>query len=578
MSKTLDQWYAIAEDGELRGLYQPSRRLTSHSSLVDQAIYSISQGSKPELFATPNTALHQVLVVLQKMHIDPAHPEACYQEAEQWMQAPGLDDAELQDLEHLPFVTIDNPDSRDLDQALYLERLAQGSRVLYALADAAYYVRPGSALFSEALARGVTFYAPGFAAPMLPPELSEGLVSLNPDVSRRALVFDISLDNNGETCSAAVYQARIRSRAKLSYQGVQAWLDQLDDSATHEWDGSDYVSSLGLLPEIGELRIALARERNVVEHNRREAQMCIDSDDLNSFSLNMRDRNDVERYNEQISLLCNIVGAEMLHSYGSDAEMQAVFRVHLPPLEERLNVLKKALDTLCEAHELSNHWRWDGEQPLADYLEALPCEQPRLRQAIGRQIMLINHASEFSAESGPHHALGVDGYARFSSPMREIAGIFTHKELLEAQGVLAPQPVAEDEKLREQVITVANQAKRTQRKLEKTFQLQIVEQFLHDDLDLPQQERPIREATVMGMRGTRIYIAVDGFALDLKLYASDLEQHWQCKYSVTDTAATPDKAAAPVLTIGALARVRTGSWDSSRSRFILDVVPSLPAQ
>jgi ribonuclease R len=188
--------------------------------------------------------------------------------------------------------------------------------------------------------------------------------------------------------------------------------------------------------------------------------------------------------------------------------------------------------------------------------------------------MLINHASEFSAESGPHHALGVDGYARFSSPMREIAGIYTHKELLEAQGVLDPQPVAQDEELREQVIAVANQTKRTQRKLEKTFQLQIVEQFLHDDLDRPLNLRPIREATVMGMRGTRIYIAVDGFALDLKLYASDLEQHWHCKYSVTETAATPDSASAPVLTIGALARVRTGSWDSSRSRFILDVVPS----
>ncbi|MGB0865459.1 MAG: ribonuclease catalytic domain-containing protein [Granulosicoccaceae bacterium] len=570
----MERWFAQATDEELVGLFQESRRCSPDRALVEDAIYRVSDNCSADLFAEPHSALHEVISVMQKLGLDPAHPPACYREAQSWMAADGLDDPRLQNLESLAFVTIDNPDSRDLDQAIYLERGAKGIRVLYALADAAYYIRPGSALFDEALKRGVTYYAPGFAAPMLPPELSEGLVSLNPDVLRRALVFDMQLDREGETCRASVYQARIRSRSKLSYQGVQAWLDARAADQPHEWDGLNFAQSLALLPELGQQRMALARERNVVEHNRREAQMSINPDDDSAFVLRMRDRNDVERYNEQVSLLCNMVGAQMLLRLEHNEDMHAVFRVHMPPLEDRLSELRKALDTLCELHQLPALWRWDGKQPIADYLDALPEQPAHLRQVFERQIMLINHASEFSAEPGPHHALGVDGYARFSSPMREIAGIFTHKELLEAQGVLTPQPRANDEQLRQQVISVANQAKRTQRKLEKSFQLKIVEQFLNHDLELPELQRPVRQATVMGMRGTRIYLAVEGFALDLKIYAADLERRWNCKYTVTDTRATPDDEAAPALAIGDSVQLRTARWDDRRSRFILDILPT----
>lgn len=570
----MNSWYAVAQDGELVGMFDKNLSRAGEADLIEEAIYQVA--SDVVLCAEAGSALHQVLSQFQKLGIDPAHPDKCTEEAAALMRAPGLDDPTLQDLESIAFVTIDNADSRDLDQALYLEATAAGSRVLYALADAAYYVRPGSALFTEALLRGVTYYAPGMAAPMLPPALSEGLISLNPDVLRRALVFDISLDNAGEVCSTAVYQARIRSRAKISYDGVQAWLDGRARGESHDWDQLPFARSLAQMVVVGEQRMALARERNVVEHNRREAQMSIDPEDNSKFRLRMRDRNDVERYNEQISLLCNMEGAQLLlRQQKLSDDLQAVFRVHLPPIAERLQKLQRALDAICDAHDLQDPWRWDGEQLLADYLESLPVDAiyARLRQAVGRQIMLINHASEFSAEPGPHHALGVDGYARFSSPMREIAGIFTHKEFLEAQGTIKALDVSEDELLREQVIAVANKAKKVQRRLQKGFQLHIIEQYLRDDLALPLQQRPLRDATVMGMRGTRIYLAVDGLALDLKLYAGDLERHWACRYEVSDIDAIPSDQSAPSLRVGDRAKLRVGSWDDKRNRFILELVP-----
>jgi len=569
----VEQGFAIANEGALVWLFDQDNIALSGSDWVEQAIYRVNTDGEATLFAHPDTALHEVLSVFQKMGIDPTHPPSCYTEAEHWMQNTGLDAPDLRDLESLPFVTIDNPDSRDLDQALYLEQTETGHRVLYALADAAYYVQAGSALFTESLRRGVTYYAPSFAAPMLPPSLSEGLVSLNPDVLRRALVFDIQLDARAEVTACNVYQARIRSRAKLSYQGVQAWFDDAAAGRTHDWDDLDYAKSLRLMAVIGNQRIALARERHVVEHNRTEIQVGIDKNNTSKFSLGMRKRNDVERYNEQISLLCNMEGAKILMQHERlSPEMQAVFRVHMPPVHQRVHVMREAVDAICDLHQLDGAWRWDGKQMLADYMDQLPDTLPRVRHAISRQVMLINQASEFSAEAGPHHALGVDGYARFSSPMREIAGIFTHKELLEAQGVMPAQPVAADEELRKQVIAIANASKKTQRKIEKSFQLHIVEQFLNDEVQLPEAQRPIREATVMGMRGTRIYVAVDGFALDLKIYAADLENRWGCKYEVTDTTASPSDDNAPTLRMGDTVKLQTASWDKKRKRFILDIV------
>ncbi|MBX2884294.1 MAG: RNB domain-containing ribonuclease, partial [Granulosicoccus sp.] len=124
--------------------------------------------------------------LLHRLEINTEHSSASMAEVEHLLQNDGLDDPELIDLTHLPFVTIDNPDSRDLDQALLIERHAERYRIRYALADASFYVKPHSALFQEALTRGSSYYTPTVAIPMLPVELSEGLISLNPNVSRRA--------------------------------------------------------------------------------------------------------------------------------------------------------------------------------------------------------------------------------------------------------------------------------------------------------------------------------------------------------------------------------------------------------
>ncbi len=529
-------------------------------------------GTSQVLIAGARTAQARMYRLLAEAGIDPfinaeeaAETAALIAEDRTW--------GDLTDRRDLPFVTIDNEDSRDLDQALFVAESDPstgdgGFTVWYALADAAYFVRGGSAIGRRALRMGSTYYLPGLAAPMLPPGLSEGLVSLNPDVDRRALTFVIRLDDAGNVLHTDIERSRIRSRAKLSYDGVQQFFDA---PIGHSFQNTEFVASLLALRAVGDLRIALARRRGVVDYNRSEALIGIDADEPTRFSVRERTRNDVERWNEQVSLLCNIEGARFLKRAGRfDDDVHSVYRVHLPPLRRRLQELVQLTNELADRSGLDDRWRWDGRADLADWLSGLPADAAydRLSTALSVQVRYTNRASEFSHRAGPHHALGVDSYARFSSPMREIVGVFTHKEALEALDLIEASPKEQDQALRTEVIESANRAKKEQKRLEKEVQLIAIQQLLDGDLALALEQRPLRRGTIIGVRSTRIYVQLDEFSLHLKIDVRDLNQIFHTEYTLSGVA-LQCKTSAPEFGIGDGVALRTERFDTQRRVFVL---------
>lgn len=439
-------------------------------------------------------------------------------EVAQWQANPGIDAPDLVDRTGLPFITIDNADSRDLDQAMCIERDGDGYVVWYALADASYYVPMGSALFAEALARGATYYLPGFCVPMLPRPLSEDLVSLNANVDRRALITRTNIDSSGVTRGTDFERARIHSRAKLTYDGVQQYVD----GAKPALDGQDFTETLDLLVEVGRLRIVAASERDVVRYDDDYVEIGFADDTRAALKTTTKRRNDVERYNEQVSLLCNMEAAHRLRQGASEPYVQAVFRVHDAPPPSRVDELVEIIDGLIDAHHVDRDvWRWrrDDGQSLAAYMRGLPSDRPRLAKAIRRQALVINQRSTFAVEVGRHHALGAEEYSRISAPMREIVGIFTHKELLES---LAGHGT-EDEALQAEVVEAANRSKTVQKKLSKASYGIALDQLFVRDLALPKSSRPARRGTVMGRGGSRIYVELDDPRLDVKVYDSDCD-------------------------------------------------------
>ncbi len=151
------------------------------------------------------------------------------------------------DARDLELVTVDPPGSRDLDQALHIERRASGWRVHYAIADVAAFVRPGGALDASVWDRGLTFYLPDGRAPLHPNAMGEGSASLLPDEDRPAVLWTVDLDAEGAVVEGAdtVERAIVRSRAQLTYADVQGEIDA---------GKADPDGSLALLREVGQAR------------------------------------------------------------------------------------------------------------------------------------------------------------------------------------------------------------------------------------------------------------------------------------------------------------------------------------
>jgi exoribonuclease R len=204
------------------------------------------------------------------------------------------------DLTGIPFVTIDPPSSMDLDQAMCLSgREGGGFRVRYAIADVAAYVPAGGPLAAETWRRGQTVYLPDGKVPLHPVVLSEGAVSLLPDQMRSAVVWTIDLDADGAVGATRVCRAAVRSRAKLTYAGVQA-----------DVDGARLPEPISLLPEIGRLLIERGLARGAIDLPLPAQE--VEPVDSGGWRLVLQAPLPVEQYNAQISLLTGMVAAQIM--------------------------------------------------------------------------------------------------------------------------------------------------------------------------------------------------------------------------------------------------------------------------
>lgn len=531
------------------------------------------KGGQLSSVAAPGSARASIFALAAEKSFNPIHPPAVQQEAEALSGEPGIDAPDLIDRRDLPFVTIDELTSRDLDQAVCIQRTLSGWIVWYAIADAAWFARPGRPLFQEALRRGATCYLPGLVVPMMPTIISEDVCSLNANVDRRALLFQMHLDEEGTRIGGTIERARIRSRAKLTYDGVDQWLKGqgglgVEDLAVAE--------SLRGLEAVGQLRIQHSVERDVVRLRRVESSVRMESTQGLRFVAFSDPRNDVERYNEQISLLCNMEGARFLMEDAPDF-LRPIFRVHPAPSRTRLASMREQIEGIVASNRLGQDWLWAPEsETLATYLDRLPRggSPGRVARAIHRQAMMINGRSSFTARPGLHHGVGAEAYARFSAPMREVVGVFVHLQCWEK---LRGAPIGQDrgEALREAVIASSNAARSRQRALDHETNRLVIDQIFHDDLH--RQATPWRRGTVMGLTRSKIHVQLDEIGIDVKLYRHHLERLLGYPLTVQDRtrlcADGPDSNRFQV-SVGQAVDVQVSGRDRQPDRWVLAIKPA----
>jgi exoribonuclease R len=297
----------------------------------------------------------------------------------------------------VPFVTIDPPESMDLDQALHIERRGSGYRVRYAIADVAAFVAPGGPLDEEAHRRGETFYAPDGNARLYPPDISEGAASLLPGELRPALVWTMEVDETGEGTTVQVRKARVRSRAKLDYGGVQRALD--DGSA----DGF-----LRLLCEVGILRQQREVRRGGVSLQLPEQEVARGT---HGYELSYRAPFPVEGWNAQISLMTGMAAAELM--LGGEVGILRTVPAADPGRLERFRHTAKALGV-----------PWPKEMSYPDFVRTLDANVPRQAALLAQAAGLLRGSgyTAFDRRVPEHaeHAALASTYAHTTAPLRRL--------------------------------------------------------------------------------------------------------------------------------------------------------------
>lgn len=301
------------------------------------------------------------------------------------------------DLTDVPFVTIDPATSRDLDQAMHLSRASKGYRVRYAIADVATYVRPGGPLEAETWLRGQTIYLPDGRIPLHPPVLSEDAVSLFPDVDRAAVVWTIDLDAEGATTAVRLERARVRSRAKLDYAGVQG-----------EVDAGTAVEPYALLPELGELLARRAADRGAVNIPLPEQEIQPDGD---GWRLVVRAPLPVEEHNAQVSLLTGMAAAGLMLAGGIG--LLRTMPAPRPDAVARLRAAARSLDVA-----------WPASASVGAVVAGVDPGSPRGAAFLDQAAELLRGAAytafegERPAETG-HGGVGAP-YAHVTAPLRRL--------------------------------------------------------------------------------------------------------------------------------------------------------------
>ncbi len=299
----------------------------------------------------------------------------------------------------VPFVTVDPATSRDLDQAMELSRRTNGGyRVRYAIADVASYVRPGGALEAETWVRGQTIYFPDGKVPLHPPVLSEGAASLLPDVDRAAVLWTIDLDADGEIVDVALERARVRSRAKLDYAGLQVAVD-----------AGTAPEPIALLPELGALLARRAADRGAVNLPLPEQEVEQIGD---GWRLVLRAPVAVEEHNAQISLLTGMAAARLM----IDGQV-GLLRTMPSARPEAVTKLRAAAASLDVP--------WPAHASVGAVVTSVDPASPRGAAFLNQAAELLRGAGytafdkEIPAETG-HGGVGAP-YAHVTAPLRRLA-------------------------------------------------------------------------------------------------------------------------------------------------------------
>ncbi len=315
--------------------------------------------------------------------------------------------------------TIDGIGAKDLDDAVSLRRLAGGGyRLGVHIADVSHYVREKTALDRAAMARGCSVYFTDKVVPMLPEALSNGACSLNAGEDKYALSALIDLDASGEIVSLRLEESIINSRVRGVYSEVNELFSDSADKAVK----SKYREVLPTLVKMRELYLLLRAKnssRGSIDFDAPEAEILLDENGL-PIDIQKRERGDAERMIEQFMLTAN----EAVASHLKERGIPCVYRIHEQPPEDKLSDFIDYMHSLGFDASVINKGKADAKTFKG--LLAL-AEERGLLLPVSYTMLRTMSKARYSEVQKPHFGLGIENYCHFTSPIRRLSDLATHR-------------------------------------------------------------------------------------------------------------------------------------------------------
>ena len=405
----------------------------------EKAAVSVSGYGSPSLppvgklratFGPSGSRAAAVEAILYQQGVEREFPEEVRLEAEAMPQS--VPEGELEnrlDLREKTIITIDGAASKDLDDAVSLEREGENWVLGVHIADVSAYVKPGTALDEEAFRRGTSVYFADQVVPMLPVALSNGICSLNQGVERLTLSCFMVMDRTGAILDHSVAKSVIRSTERMTYEDCNILLEDPAAEAhdpmgpfsakQRDYLRQKYAHILPMLQDMAALAEKLERRRRArgsLELESQESYILCDSMGR-PVEILARRQGRSEKLIEEFMLAANETVAKHLF----DLHCPAVYRIHEKPSQDKTDTLKAMLSPLGYSILQADH---GSLQRVLDAARGKP-EGAAVSMMVLRSMMKARYA----AENLGHFGIAADYYCHFTSPIRRYPDLMVHRSL-----------------------------------------------------------------------------------------------------------------------------------------------------
>ena len=334
------------------------------------------------------------------------------------------DTAGRMDLRALPIFTIDSAETKDIDDAISLNQTPDGFELGVHIADVSHYVKPGTALDSEAFSRATSVYYADQVVPMLPKQLSNGICSLNEGELRLAFSCLMHLDKEGKLINYKFVKSVIRSRVKGVYSEINALLAGTADTET-QYKYAEVAAQLPAMKALYTLRAGLRRERGCMDIESGEVKLILDENGR-CIDVKKRVQGESEAMIEEFMLLANQCAAH----FARTRQIPFVYRVHEEPNSEKL----ERLHALLKACGINDRFAKEVPEPkeLSAILESV--KGTPYEKIIHTGLLRCMSKAEYQPVPKGHYGLVLKDYAHFTSPIRRYPDLAIHRILTSLLG------------------------------------------------------------------------------------------------------------------------------------------------